>query len=146
MTFPFFDGKLIITEKIKMTEQTQLKTNHGIRIVTLTNGERVLCIFGEVRGEEDKTIGYRMIYPYSLSLGEPNEDGTIPIHYARWCPYSPQEEHRMSGEHIISVVYPDNTILDNFVKRLNDFGINNDQIFYPEETDGDNSEPTEASE
>ncbi|MFZ9728564.1 MAG: hypothetical protein ACO3CD_06080 [Candidatus Nanopelagicaceae bacterium] len=129
-----------------MTEQA-LKTNHNIRIVTLTTGERVLCIFGEVRGDEDKVVGYRMLYPYTLNLGTPNEDGTIPIHYERWCPFSPVEEHRMSGEHIISVVYPDNNILDNFANRLKEIGLTDDNIFFPEESpNGDNSEPAEAGE
>ena len=131
-----------------MTEQTPLKTNHNARIATLATGERVLCLFGELRGDDDKVVGYRMIYPHTLSLGEVNEDGTIPIKYERWCPYSPVEEHRLSGDHIVSVVYPDNGILENYVARLGEVGVTPDQIYYPEEeaTDGDNSEPTEAGE
>jgi hypothetical protein len=128
-----------------MAEQNQLKTNHNIRVVTLTTGERVLCLFGEVK-DEDRVVGYRLIYPFILSLGEPNEDGTIPIRYSRWCPYSPVQEHRISGDHIISVVYPDNGILDNYVSELAQFGLTEDKIFYPEETNGDNSEPAEAGE
>ena len=128
-----------------MTEQTKLKTNHNIRIVNLTTGENVLCMFGEVRGDEDKVIGYRMLYPYALSLGAENEDGTIPISYTRWCPFSPIEELRLGGEHIISVVYPDNGIVDNFSNRLRQLGLTEEQIFYPEETDGDNSEPVETA-
>ena len=50
-----------------MTEQ-KLKTNHNIRIVTLTTAERVLCMFGEVRGDDEKVVGYRLLYPYELSL------------------------------------------------------------------------------
>ena len=131
-----------------MAEQAPLKTNHNIRIVTLTTGEKVLTIFGEVRNEEDdnKVVGYRLIYPYVLSLGDVNEDGTIPIKYERWCPFSPVEEHRLSGEHIISVVYPDNNIVDNFVTRLKELGLTEENIFYPEEEDGDNSEPAETAE
>ncbi len=134
-----------------MTNQ-KLKTNHYIRIVSLVTKEKVLCIFGDVRDDEQKIVGYRMLYPYSLSLGSLNEDGTIPINYERWCPFSPIEEHRLSGEHIISVVYPDNNILDNFVSKLNELGFPEDQIFFEEqtevaeETDGDSSEPTEAGE
>ena len=129
-----------------MTEMNQLKTNHNIRIVTLTTGERVLCLFGEVK-DEGKVVGYRLIYPFALSLGDPNEDGTIPIRYSRWCPYSPVQEHRISGDHIISVVYPDNSILGNYTTELGQFGLTEDQIFYPEEApNGDNSEPTEAGE
>ena len=86
-----------------MTEA--LRTNHNIRIVSLANTERVLCMFGEIRSDDkEKVIGYRMLYPYLLELGEDNADGTIPIKYSRWCPYSPVEEHRLGGEHIISVV------------------------------------------
>ena len=125
-------------------EQNQLITNHNVRIVTLTTGERVLTIFAEVRteDEENRVVGYRLIYPYTLSLGVANEDGTMPITYERWCPFSPVEEHRISGEHIISVVYPDNNIVDNYVLRLKEIGLNEDQIFWKEETNGDNSEST----
>ena len=128
--------------------QEALKTNHSVRVVTLTTGERVLCLFGDIREEEEgKVVGYRMLYPFTLSLGEPNDDGTIPIQYARFCPYSPIEEHRMGGEHIISVVFPDNGILDNYVTKLKETGMTDEQIFYPEEApDGSESEPAEAAE
>jgi len=128
--------------------QEALKTNHSVRVVTLTTGERVLCLFGDIREEEEgKVVGYRMLYPFTLSLGEPNDDGTIPIQYARFCPYSPIEEHRMGGEHIISVVFPDNGILDNYVTKLKETGMTDEQIFYPEEApDGSEGEPAEASE
>ena len=133
----------------------ELKTNHNVRVVNLTTAERVLCLFGEIRGDEEKVVGYRMLYPFVLSLSEPNEDGTIPIEYRRFCPYSPQEEHRLSGDHIISVVFPDNAILDNYVEKLSEYGFPEDQIFFVEQTEqtelievtnGDNSEPTEAGE
>ena len=129
-----------------MTEQTKLKTNHNIRIVNLATGDNVLCMFGEVRDDNEKVIGYRMLYPYTLGLGTENEDGTIPISYTRWCPFSPVEEHRLGGEHIISVVYPDNGIVDNFSNRLRQVGLTDEQIFYPEETDGNNSEPDKTAE
>ena len=130
----------------------ELKTNHSVRVVTLTTAERVLCLFGEVRDDEEKVIGYRMLYPFILDLSEANEDGTIPIEYRRFCPYSPVEEHRLSGDHIISVVFPDNGILDNYVEKLEEFGFPKDQVFFEEqtevaeETNGDSSEPTEAGE
>jgi len=120
----------------------ELKTNHNIRIVTLSTAERVLCMFGEVKNDEEKVVGYRLVYPYLLGLGELNEDGTIPINYSRWCPYSPIEDHRISGDHIISVVYPDNNILGNYAERLKEIGLKEEQIFYEEKTDGDSSEPT----
>ena len=127
-----------------MTEQVKLKTNHNIRIVNLATGDNVLCMFGEVRDDNEKVIGYRMLYPYALSLGKEKEDGTIPISYTRWCPFSPVEEHRLGGEHIISVVYPDNGIVDNFANRLREVGLKDEQIFF-EESNGDNSEPDKTT-
>jgi len=134
-----------------MTEinKVEMRTDHNVRIVNLTTGDQILCLFGEVRNEEEKVIGYRMIFPYTLTLGAPNEDGTMPITYERWCPFSPQEEHRLSGDHIISVVFPDNSILDNYARRLKEqAGLTDDQIFIPQEevTDGSEGEPAEASE
>ena len=131
-----------------MTEQIELKTNHNVRVVNLANGQNVLCLFGDIRdGDQDnKVIGYRMLYPFALSLGTENEDGTIPIEYKRWCPYSPQEEHRLSGEHIVSVVFPDNGILDNYANKLRELGVPDENIFPPEVTDGSEGEPAEASE
>ena len=126
-------------------DRNTLKTNHNIRIVNLATGDNVLCMFGELRGDEEKVVGYRMVYPYTLTLGKENEDGTVPINYSRWCPFSPIEEHRLGGEHIMSVVYPDNNILENFATRLREIGLKDEQIFYPEETDGDNSKPTETA-
>ena len=82
-----------------------------------------------------------------LELGKENDDGTIPIAYTRWCPFSPVEEHRLGGEHIISVVFPDNNIVDNFANRLREIGLTDEQIFFPEEApSGTESEPAEASE
>ena len=124
-----------------------LKTNHNIRVVNLTTGDNVLCMFGEIRGEDDKVVGYRMLYPYRLTLGEENDDKTIPINYTRWCPFSPVEEHRLGGEHIISVVFPDNNIVENFANRLREIGMSEEQIFFPEEVkeDGSESESAEAA-
>ena len=120
----------------------ELKTNHNIRIVTLSTAERVLCMFGEVKNDEEKVVGYRLVYPYLLGLGQINEDGTVPINYSRWCPYSPIEDHRISGEHLLTVVYPDNNILSNYADRLKEIGLKDEQIFYEEKTDGDSSEST----
>jgi len=133
-----------MTEVTPKTNQP-LKTNHNIRVVTLVTGERVLCLFGQLE-ENGEVVGYRLIYPWILSLGQQNEDGTLPINYTRWCPFSPVEEHKVGGSHIMSVVYPDNQILDNFVEKLKETGFTEDQLFYTEENDGNNSEPAEAGE
>ena len=142
--------ELVKNVEKQVPNQIQLRTNHNVRIVNLATGDNVLCIFGELRNEEDenKVVGYKMVYPFKLSLGEVNKDnGTIPINYQRWCPFSPVEEHRLGGEHIISVVFPDNNILDNFVNRLKEANVKEENIFWPmeEASNGDNSEPTEAA-
>lgn len=121
--------------------QETLKTNHNIRVVTLVTGEKVLCLFGEVR-QEGEVVGYRLIYPFVLTLGAVNEDGSMPINYTRWCPFSPVEEHKVGGTHIMSVVFPDNQILDNFVGKLKENGFTDEQLFFEEGTDGSESSAT----
>jgi len=139
------------TQPVNPPVQNQLRTNHNVRVITLTTNERVLALFGEIRENNEpdkKVIGYSMNFPYLLRLGEVREDGQIPIEYSRWCPYSPIEEHRLSGEHIVSVVFPDNGILDNFVTKLKEVGLTDEQIFFAEEQqqNGNTSEPTETVE
>jgi hypothetical protein len=125
---------------------TELKQNHFARIVKLVTGDDVLCLFGDVKGDNEEVVGYRLIYPYVLTLGSSDEQGNIAINYTRFCPYSPVEEHRISGNHIISVVFPDNGVLDNYVNRLIELGVDKNNIFFEENTNGDSSEPTEAGE
>ena len=35
---------------------TELKQNHFVRIVKLVTGENVLCLFGDVKGENEKQL------------------------------------------------------------------------------------------
>ena len=137
-----------------MAETNQeLRINHSVRITILSTGERVLCLFGDVKDEQERTVGYKMLYPFVLGLGEQDENGNLPIKYSKWCPYTPVQEFRINGEHIVSVTYPDNAILDNYVTELEGYGIPRDKVFYapPEEVieelqNGDSSEPAEAAE
>jgi hypothetical protein len=130
-----------------MTEQqTQLKTNHSVRIVILSTGERVLCLFGDIKDDQDRIIGFKIFHPYILSLGPQDENGSLPIKYSKWCPYTPVNEFRLKGEHIITITYPDNFILDNYIDELQILGIPREKLFYNEETNGDNSELDEAGE
>ena len=124
-----------------------MKTNHPVRVVTLTTGERVLCLFTDVRDEEGKVVAYKMVEPFTLKLGDAQEDGSMPVRYQRWCMFSPEREYLLSGTHIIAASFPDENILETYVSELEDkVGITRDQIFVEEETDGDNSEPAEAGE
>ena len=124
-----------------------MKVNHPIRVVTLVTGERVLCIFGDLRDDENKVVGYKLVEPFNLKVGEPQEDGSMPIRYNRWCMFSPEREYLISGTHIIAASVPDQNILDTYVSELEEkAGITRDQIFVEEETDGDSSESVEAGE
>jgi len=124
-----------------------MKTNHPVRVVTLTTGERVLCLFTDVRDEEGKVVAYKMVEPFTLKLGDAQEDGSMPVRYQRWCMFSPEREYLLSGTHIIAASFPDENILETYVSELEDkVGITRDQIFVEEETNGDNSEPAEAGE
>ena len=124
-----------------------MKVNHPVRVVTLVTGERVLCLFGDIRNEEDNSVvAYKLVEPFALNVGDPQEDGSMPVKYNRWCMFSPEREYLISGTHIIAASLPDQNILDTYVAELEEkAGISRDQIFV-EEPDGDNSEPVEATE
>ena len=124
-----------------------MKVNHPVRVVTLVTGERVLCLFGDIRSEEDNSVvAYKLVEPFALNVGDPQEDGSMPVKYNRWCMFSPEREYLISGTHIIAASLPDQNILDTYVAELEEkAGISRDQIFV-EEPDGDNSEPVEAAE
>ena len=131
----------------------ELRINHSVRIAILSTGERVLCLFGDVKDEQERTVGYKMLYPFVLGLGEKDENGNLPIKYSKWCPYTPVQEFRINGEHIVSVTYPDNAILDNYVTELEGYGIPKERVFYElpegfieELENGDNGEPDQAAE
>ena len=103
-------------------------------------------MFGDIKDKTDKVVGYTMMYPFKLSLGETNEDGTIPITYTRWCPYTPVQEFKLNGEHIVSVTFPDDGILSNYVGELAQYGITDKDLFFTEkQPNGNNSEPAEAA-
>ncbi|MEL0311719.1 MAG: hypothetical protein VW970_06605 [Candidatus Poseidoniales archaeon] len=124
-----------------------MKVNHPVRVVTLVTGERVLCLFGDIRSEEDNSVvAYKLVEPFALNVGDPQEDGSMPVKYNRWCMFSPEREYLISGTHIIAASLPDQNILDTYVAELEEkAGISRDQIFV-EEPDGDNSESVEATE
>ena len=128
-------------------QMAKLRTNHNVRLVILSTKETVLCLFGDIKDDKDIVVGYKMLYPFSLSLGEMKEDGTIPITYSRWCPYTPVQEFKLNGEHIVSVTFPDDGILTNYVGELAQYGITDKDLFFTqtEEPNGDNSEPAEAA-
>ena len=63
------ETKTTTKEELKMAEQTELKTNHNVSVVNLATGQNVLCIFGEIRSEDEekRVVGYRL-FIHSLFL------------------------------------------------------------------------------
>lgn len=124
-----------------------MKVNHPIRVVTLTTSERVLCLFTDIRDEKEpeRVLGYKMAEPFTLTLGDADESGNYPVKYNRWCMFSPEREFMLSGNHIIAVSIPEENIVEQYARQLEESGIPRDQIFIEVE-DGDNSEPVEAGE
>jgi len=110
--------------------------NHNIRVIHLVTGENVICNFTQIR-EEDKFVGYQVLYPLTLNLapGEPDESGqeTYSVQYRRWNPYTPYEDHRISPNAVISAMPPAGDILTNYVTRLKQAGV--DLSFLPDNGD-----------
>jgi len=122
-----------------------LKSNHSIRVVILSSREQLLSLISDIKDDDGKVLGFRLYYPFMLGLGEPGEDGNLPIKYQKWCPFTPLQEFQVKPEHIVTVALPDNQILENYVQELESYGIPRDKLFYEVE-DGSEGEPAEASE
>ena len=125
--------------------QEPLKTNHAVRIIILESREQLISLITENSNPDGELIGYKLLWPFMLGLGEPNEEGDLPIRYQKWCPFTPVQEFQIKSSSIVTVAYPDNNILDNYIAELESYGIPKDKLFF-EVKDGDNSEPAEVTE
>ena len=101
--------------------------NHNIRVAQLVTGESIICNFTQVR-EEEKFVGYQVLYPLSLSLqANPSDETgeeTYSVTYRRWNPFTPYEDHRINPSSAISAMPPSEDILKNYVTRLKEAGVN----------------------
>ena len=106
--------------------------NHNIRVAQLVTGESIICNFTQVR-EEEKFVGYQVLYPLSLSLqANPSDETgeeTYSVTYRRWNPFTPYEDHRINPSSVISAMPPSEDILKNYVTRLKEAGV--DLSFLP---------------
>ena len=125
--------------------QEPLKTNHAIRIVILESREQLISLITEDKDPNSVSVGYKLLWPFMLGLGEPNEEGDLPIRYQKWCPFTPVQEFQIKSSSIVTVAYPDNNILDNYIAELESYGVPRDKLFF-EVKNGDNSEPDQAAE
>ena len=129
----------------QQTNQEPLKTNHAIRIVILESREQLISLITEDKNSNGESVGYKLLWPFMLGLGEPNEEGDLPIRYQKWCPFTPIQEFQIKSSSIVTVAYPDNNILDNYIAELESYGVPRDKLFF-EVNNGDNSEPDQATE
>ena len=125
--------------------QEPLKTNHAIRIVILESREQLISLITEDKDPNNVSVGYKLLWPFMLGLGEPNEEGDLPIRYQKWCPFTPIQEFQIKSSSIVTVAYPDNNILDNYIAELESYGVPRDKLFF-EVNNGDNSEPDQDTE
>ena len=125
--------------------QEPLKTNHAVRIVILESREQLISLITEDKNSNGESVGYKLLWPFMLGLGEPNEEGDLPIRYQKWCPFTPIQEFQIKSSSIVTVAYPDNNILDNYIAELESYGVPRDKLFF-EVNNGDNSEPDQDTE
>jgi len=111
--------------------------NHNIRVAQLVTGESIICNFTQIK-EEEKFVGYQVLYPLSLTLRSNSDDSesaeeTYSVTYRRWNPFTPYEDHRINPSSVISAMPPSDDILKNYVTRLQEAGV--DLSFLPNNGD-----------
>jgi hypothetical protein len=129
----------------QQTNQEPLKTNHAVRIIILESREQLISLISEEKTPNGEPVGFKLLWPFMLGLGEPNEEGDLPIRYQKWCPFTPVQEFVIKSNSVVTVAYPDNNILDNYIAELESYGVPRDKLFF-EVKNGDNSEPDQATE
>ena len=121
--------------------------NHNIRVIHLITGEDVICNFTQLKDDEEKFVGYQVLYPLVLSLspGQQDENGndTYSVGYRRWNPYTPYEDHRIAPNAVISAMPPSEDILVNYINRLKEANV--DLSFLPNNGDDIIGKTTESA-
>ena len=106
--------------------------DHNVRIVTFLNGDAIITNFTQVI-EQDKFVAYQCLFPLLITLtnGDPQAgEETFNVSYRRWNPSTPFEDHRINPQAVVSAMPPANDILENYVRKLKDAGV--DLSFLPD--------------
>ena len=124
----------------------------AIQIVTLKSEKHLICELKELysgEGDDKKGICLLADRPYVLELvgSAPQylieEAGAeLQVKFSKWNPYSIDDQFKIPYDSVMTISNPEPGLQDAYLRKIAEIK----QLENTENTDGDNSEPTEAGE
>lgn len=133
----------------------------SIKITTLKTGTILISELKEVydgEGEDRKGICLLVERPYELSLVNAapqymvEEDGAeLQVKFSKWNPYSSDFQFKLPYDSVMTIGEPEEGLKDAYVRKIAEVQLieeqsKQQQVVSGGVENGDNSEPTEASE
>ena len=103
-----------------------------IKIMVLFNGDNVICDLQEaVDKESGARQAYIMNFPYKVDYDNPKLDSTgivtdpeVKVHYAPWCPLSPETRIPLNHNMVVTILEPVPSLRDTYIQNVQKMGSN----------------------
>ena len=120
-------------EPINVTPPTPpqfLVKSERVKVVVMFNGDNVICDLQEaVDKESGARQAYIMNYPYKVNYDSPKMDKTgivtdpeVKVHYAPWCPLSPEVKIRINQNMVVTILEPVPSLRDTYITNVQKMG------------------------
>ena len=109
-----------------------LVKSERVKVVVMFNGDNVICDLQEaVDKESGARQAYIMNYPYKVDYDTPKMDKTgivtdpeVKVHYAPWCPLSPETRIPLNHNMVVTVLEPVPSLRDTYINNVQKMGGN----------------------
>ena len=110
-------------------DQTLVKSDR-VKVVVMFNGDNVICDLQEaVNKDTGERQAYIMNYPYLVEYDQPKLDTTgivtdpeVKVHYAPWCPLSPETRIPLNHNMVVTILEPVPSLRDTYITNVQKMG------------------------
>ena len=114
------------------TPKQPLVNTDRVKVVVLFNGDNVICDLQEAVDKESGTRqAYIMNFPYKVDYDNPKLDSTgivtdpeVKVHYAPWCPLSPETRIPLNHNMVVTILEPVPSLRDTYIQNVQKMGGN----------------------
>ena len=101
-----------------------------VKVVVMFNGDNVICDLQEaVNKETGERQAYVMNFPYKVEYDQPKLDTTgivtdpeVKVHYAPWCPLSPETRIPLNHNMVVTILEPVPSLRDTYISNVQKMG------------------------
>ena len=107
-----------------------LVKSERVKVIIMFNGDSVICDLQEaVDKESGERQAYIMNYPYKVDYDQPKLDTTgivtdpeVKVHYAPWCPLSPEVKIPINQNMVVTILEPVPSLRDTYITNVQKMG------------------------